>query len=205
VLAGVDGTRGGERARARFFGANAAVPAMIVAVAPGEAIAAVLAELAAMAPRPLMTLERLRICKRDGGLLATPHGLPETDRAARPLWQKLTVHCSQAATHAGVPLNLEIVRRLRAAGAAGATSMRGIWGFHGDHTPHGDRLFQIRRHVPVLTVAIDAPERAAASFAIIDELTAERGLVTSELVPALAAPADGEGAGALRLGDYWAA
>ena len=24
---------------------------------------------------------------------------------------------------------------------------RGIWGFHGDHAPHGDRLLQLGRHV----------------------------------------------------------
>jgi hypothetical protein len=32
---------------------------------------------------------------------------------------------------------------------------------------------------------IDSAERIAAAFAVIDELTAEHGLVTSELVPAL--------------------
>jgi len=201
VLAGVDGTLGGERARARFFGANAAVPAVIVAVAPGQVIAALLPELGAMLRTPLLTLERVRICKRDGVLVAGPHQPAGEKDAARPLWQKLTVHCSQAATHAGRPLNLEIIRRLRAAGAAGATSVRGIWGFHGDHAPHGDRVFQIRRHVPVMTVAIDAPESAAASFAIIDELTAEGGLVTSEIVPALADLADEAGGGALRLAE----
>jgi PII-like signaling protein len=202
VLAGVDGTRRGERVRARFFGANTAVPVVIVAVAPGEVIAGVLAELGAMLRQPLLTLERVRVCKRDGELLARPHELPGTDDAGRPLWQKLTVHCSQAATHSGRPLNLEIIRRLRAADAAGATSVRGIWGFHGDHAPHGDRLLQVRRHVPVVTVAIDTPERTARSFSIIDELTAESGLVTSEMVPALAALAQEGGGGAIRLAKH---
>ena len=49
----------------------------------------------------------------------------------------------------GRPLHLEIIRRLRASDAAGATSLRGVWGFHGDQPPHGDKLLQIRRHVPV--------------------------------------------------------
>ena len=203
VLAGVDGTRRGERVRARFFGANTAVPAVIVAVAPGEVIAGVLAELGSLLTQPLLTLERVRVCKRDGELLARPHELPGTDEAGRPLWQKLTVHCSQAATHSGRPLNLEIIRRLRASDAAGATSVRGIWGFHGDHAPHGDRLLQLRRHVPVVTEAIDTPERTASSFAIIDELTAEGGLVTSEMVPALAAlPDEGEGGRAIPLAEH---
>jgi hypothetical protein len=34
-------------------------------------------------------------------------------------------------------------------------------------------------------VVIDSAERTAAAFAVIDELTAEHGLVTSELVPAM--------------------
>ena len=104
------------------------------------------------------------------------------------------VYTSQAATHGGHPLHLEIVRRLRESDAAGATSLRGVWGFHGDHAPHGDRLLQLRRHVPVVTTAIDTPERTARSFEIIDELTREHGLVTSEMVPAFARSAPGRGA-----------
>ena len=77
--------------------------------------------------------------------------------------------------------------------------MRGIWGFHGDHAPHGDRLLALRRHVPVVTVVIDTPERIARSFEIIDELTAHRGLVTSEMVPALCAAGTGRRHGGLRL------
>jgi PII-like signaling protein len=79
------------------------------------------------------------------------------------------------------------VRELRAAGIAGTTTLRGVWGFHGDHPPHGDRLLQLGRHVPAVSVVIDAPERIATAFAVIDELTSEQGLVTSETVPALRA------------------
>ena len=63
--------------------------------------------------------------------------------------------------------------------------MRGVWGFAGSHPPHGDRLFQLGRRVPVLTIVIDSPERIAESFAVIDDLTREHGVVTSEMVPAL--------------------
>ena len=84
-------------------------------------------------------------------------------------------------------------------GVAGATCLRGIWGFHGDHRPHGDRLLQLRRDRPVLTVVVDTPERIAAAFAIVDELTVEGGLVTSEIVPAMAASAPGARRGGLEL------
>jgi hypothetical protein len=39
------------------------------------------------------------------------------------------------------------------------------------------------RHVPHVTVLVATPERTAEWFAIVDELTAESGLVTSEIVP----------------------
>jgi PII-like signaling protein len=199
VLLGVDGTREGRRSRARFFSRNADVPTMILAVGSGDRIAKVLPELAELLSRPLITLERVRVCKRDGQLLASPHELPGNDEHGLALWQKLTVYTSQAATHDGHPINLQIIRRLMESDAAGATSIRGIWGFHGEHEPHGDRLLQLRRQVPVVTTVIDTPERIARSFQIIDELTAEHGLVTSEMVPAATAMSATERRGGLRL------
>jgi PII-like signaling protein len=199
VLLGVDGTTRGRRTRAKFFGRNAEVPMMVIAVGSGERIAAVLPELGRRLRDPLLTLERVRVCKRDGELLAPPHELPGVDEHGLAMWQKLMVYTSQSATHEGRPLNLEIIRRLRASETAGATSLRGIWGFHGDHAPHGDRFLQIRRHVPAVTITIDTPERTAQSFAIIDELTSEHGLVTSEMVPAMAALSTTESKGGLTL------
>jgi PII-like signaling protein len=189
VLLGVDGTRRGQRSRAGFFSSNADVPVMLIAVGSAQRIDAVLPELLAALEKPLLTLERIRVCKRDGRLLAPPHELSRADARGRPLWQKLMIYTSQSATHEGRPLSGQIVRRLREAGLAGATGLRGIWGFHGEHAPHGDRLLQVRRRVPALTVVVDAPARIADAFAIVDELTAEHGLVTSEVVPALL-PAD---------------
>ena len=93
--------------------------------------------------------------------------------------------------HNGQPVHRAIVRALRAAGVSGATTQRGVWGFHGDHAPHGDRLLQLGRHVPVVTIVIDSPERIATAFAVVDELTAEQGLVTSETVPAMRPAASG--------------
>jgi PII-like signaling protein len=202
VLLGVDGTRGGRRLRAGFFSRNADVPTVIVAVGTGERIAAAMPELGRLLSEPLLTLERVRVCKRDGQLLATPHELPARDEQGLDLWQKLTVYSSQSATHEGHPLHLQLIRHLRESDAAGATSLRGIWGFHGDHAPHGDRLLRIRRHVPVVSTVIDTPERIAHAFQIVDELTAEHGLVTSEMVPALSAMSAAETRGGLRLARF---
>jgi PII-like signaling protein len=185
VLLGVDGTAHGERRRARFFAGNADVPMMIIAVGSGESIGRVLPELGALLNRPLVTLERVRVCKRDGELVERPHALPGTDSHGLPMWQKLMIFTSEGSLHDGQPVHRAIVQRLRRSGASGATALRGVWGFTGSHPPHGDRLFQLGRRVPVLTVVVDSPERIAESFAVVDELTAEHGVVSSEMVPAL--------------------
>jgi PII-like signaling protein len=196
VLLGVDGTAHGARQRARFFGRNAGVPLMIISVGAGSAIAAALPELGAMLERPLLTLERIRVCKRDGQLLADPEPLPEVDPAGLGVWQKLMVYAGEEAQHQGHPLYVQLARRLLQAGAAGATALRGVWGYHGEHQPHGDRLLSLRRRVPVLTVVVDTPERIRRWFGIVDELTDEAGLVTCEMVPAFHASG---GHGDLRL------
>lgn len=200
ALLGVDGTAHGRRQRARFFGRNAEVPMMIIAVGAGEQIAGALPELGELLERPLLTLERVRVCKRDGQLLAPPTPLPTTDEKGLAMWQKLMVYASEQAHHGRTPLHVALVRQLRESGASGATCLRGVWGFHGDHSPHGDRLLQLRRHVPILTVIVDTPERIAESFKIVDELTGDSGLVTSEMVPAMASLSEGERQrGGLRL------
>jgi PII-like signaling protein len=211
ALLGVDGTAHGQRERASFFSRNTGTPMMVIAVGSGASIRRVLPELGGLLRRPLLTLERIRICKRDGKLLCPPAGPPgRTDPAdpntggtaavqpGLPLWHKLMVYTSEAALHDGQPVHRAIVCRLRAAGISGATTQRGVWGFHGDHAPHGDRLLQLGRHVPAVTIVIDSPERIAAAFTVIDELTAEHGLVTSEIIPAMRPGGDGHGQYVLR-------
>lgn len=203
VLLGVDGTVRGIRRRARFFGANAEVPLMIISVGAGERIATALAQLGATLARPLVTLERVRVCKRDGRRLADPQYVPETDPSGLQLWQKLMVYCSEQSRHNGKPLYRELVHRLRAAGAMGATCLRGVWGYHGDHAPHGDSFWQLQRRVPVVTVIVDTPPAIRRWFEIVDECTGETGLVTSEIVPAFRARGPGVDAGGLRLAGGW--
>lgn len=192
VFLGVDGTAHGHRERARFFDRNADVPMMIIAVGSGQQIGRVLPELGGLLRRPLITIERVRVCKRDGELLERPHALPGTDEHGLALWQKLMVYTSESARHGGQPIHRALIRALRQRKSSrGATVLRGIWGFHGDHEPHGDKLFQLSSHVPVVTIVIDTPQNIADSFDVIDEFTKEQGLVTSEMVPALLS-VDGE-------------
>ena len=204
VLLGVDGTAHGARQRARFFAANADVPLMVISVGarPTDRRGAPRTGHASLR-RPLATLERVRICKRDGQRIALPRHVPETDASGLQMWQKLMVYASEQSRYDGGPLYMALVRRLREAGAAGATSLRGIWGYHGDHTPHGDTFWQLRRRVPVLTVIVDTPANIHHWFAIVDELTEQTGLVTSEVVPAYRAAVNGDRFGGLRLAHRW--
>jgi PII-like signaling protein len=185
ALLGVDGTAHGRRERAAFFSRNAEVPMMVIALGPEGPIARVLPELGALLTRPLITVERVLVAKRDGQLLARPpSAAPATGPEPGPAqWQKLMAYTSEAARQDGQPIHRAIVRRLRSAGISGATTQLGIWGFHGAHAPHGDRLFQLSRHVPAVTSVIDTPERITTAFGIIDALTTASGLVTCETVP----------------------
>jgi PII-like signaling protein len=195
VLLGVDGTAHGSRRRARMTGGNAGVPLMIISVGEPGRLAAALPALARMLPEPLATWERVRVCKRDGRRLGDPRHVPESDPSGLPLRQKLMVYASEQSRHAGRPLHAELVRRLRAAGAAGATTLRGTWGYHGDHAPHGDVLWQLRRRVPVVTILVDAPSAVERLYPVVDEVTARTGLVTSEMVPTAVERLTGDGAG----------
>jgi PII-like signaling protein len=199
VLLGLDGTAHGVRHRGRFFARNAQVPLMIQSVGESASVARALDEIAGMLSEPAMTLERVRVCKRDGVLLGEPLRPPAADDAGLAYWQKLVVYTSEQSRFEHQPLHSALIRRLRREGAAGATALRGQWGYHGQHQPHGEAFWSIRRHVPVLTLLLDTPENMLRWFEIVDELTAETGLVTSEIVPALRAAGPGIEHGGLEL------
>ncbi|TDO18058.1 PII-like signaling protein [Mycobacterium sp. BK086] len=203
VYLGVDGTADGRRRRARFFSGNTDVPIMIVAIGSAAQAQRALPELEALMNEPLVTVERVQVCKRDGELLTRPPALPAVDAHGRELRQKLTIHTDAATHYDGAPIHRALVRRLwESQTVGGATVLRGIWGFHGDHKPHGDKLIQYGRQVPVTTIVVDTPEAIARSFDIIDEVTGHHGLVTSEMVPALLMLDGDIRQGATDLADY---
>ena len=111
VFLGVDGTKNGQRRRARFFSRNVDIPVMIIAIGTGEQAVGAIPELEAMLRQPLLTIERAQLCKRDGQLLTRPTALPATDGDGRALWQKLMVYTSEATLHDGVPIHRAIVRQ----------------------------------------------------------------------------------------------
>ncbi|MEB3032684.1 DUF190 domain-containing protein [[Mycobacterium] nativiensis] len=200
---GVDGTFHGHRERAHFFGGNADVPVMIVAVGRAECAEQVLPELRRLLRRPLITAERVRVCKRDGEMIERPHAVPGVDEHGLALWQKLTVYTCEADVQRGVPIHRAVVHRLwehRSLG--GATVLRAIWGYQGGRAPGGDRLFHVTRRVPVATIVVDTPQNIAECFDAIDELTDRHGLVTSEVVPARVEVDGDERRGGPRLAQF---
>ncbi len=188
ALLGVDGTRSGVRTRARLVGRSPAVPMLVIGVGPGEAIAAAAAALTSVLADPVMVIERVQVLRRDGRRVTSLAPLPPV-RAHDDAWaQKLTVHSSEDDRVDGHPLHRVLVRRLRGELIAGATSLRGIHGFQDDRPPRGERLWQARRHSPVMTVAVDTHERIAQVIGVVEEVTARRGVVTVEAVPVRVLP-----------------
>lgn len=187
ALLGVDGVVAGVRRRASMWSRNRQVPSLVLAVGDQRRIAAARNDLAEIVPGVELTVERVRVCRHDGAEIRPP----EASEAAR--WQRLTAYTSEAQLRDGVPAHRGIVQNLRAAGLTGATVLRGLWGFHGDHEPHGDRLWQLGRRVPVITTTVDTPERITRAYDVVSDLTSERGLVTVENVPEVLFPGAAEG------------
>lgn len=201
VFLGVDGTVRGQRRRARFFSRNADVPIMIVAIGTGDQVAGAVGELPGLLTEPLFTVERAQLCKRGGDLLTRPKPIPPQDKRGRDLRQKLMIHTAETALHDGVPIHRAIVRSLLESGVpGGATVLRGVWGFSDNGKPHGDTLFQLGRQVPVTTIVVDSPDRIAATFDIVDPLTAGHGLVSVESVPSATTVDSGYRSGSTDLG-----
>jgi PII-like signaling protein len=182
VLRGVDGSIGGRRGRARLFGGNGASPMVIISVGPAALLRRCLPELSGVLEHPVVTLEAIAVVKHDGELLE-PVRVPVEAARARDAWQTIRVYTRRTAHFRGRPLYSELTRRLRMAGAAGATTILGDWGFSSDEHPHGDRLGRLASHRPTYTVYIDRPDRVAEVWPLIDEITAEHGVVTSLVVP----------------------
>lgn len=203
VLLGVDGAIGGERRRAGLLSPNRDVPTMVIAVGPRERVTAAATALDELASEAVITVERGTTLKRDGIRLAELPAPEARDRLGRGRWQRLSLFSSEQHHAGGSPVHVQAVRRLAAARAAGATALRGVWGYHGEHAPHGESLWGLRRRVPTVTSVIDTPERCRRWLAILDELTPTRGLITAETVPALRAGYGDKLHGGLELADAW--
>jgi PII-like signaling protein len=181
VLPGVDGRLRGRRRRVRLFSGGEGAPMIIVSVGPREPLMRALPHLAEVLREPIVNLEPIVQVKHDGELLEPPPSPRST--AHGDVWQTICVYTRRSAEVNGRALYSELTRRLRQVGAAGATTILGDWGFSSDEPPHGDKLGRVASHRPTYTVYVDRPNKVAEVWPVIDEVTAEHGIVTSLLVP----------------------
>jgi PII-like signaling protein len=184
VLLGVDGIHNGQRQRAGLLSRNANVPVATIAVGPTHVLRRALGALPDVLERPVANLERIAVVKRDGDLLEPLPLIEDDGDGDPPVWMALRVYTRQSAQVDGGALYTSLTRRLRKAGAAGVTTLRGDWGFSSDERPFGDRFGTLASHVPTYTVFVDRPRKIAQLWPVVDEITAQHGVVTAALVPA---------------------
>lgn len=92
----------------------------------------------------------------------------------------------------GQPLYEVIVRRIREAGGAGATVLRGIEGFGAHSRIHTARILRLSEDLPIVIEVVDRADRIEALLPILDEMIQE-GLVTIERVVILKYVAERDG------------
>jgi PII-like signaling protein len=184
VLLGVDGILNGQRQRAGLLSRNVNVPMATIAVGSTDVLQRILRTLPDVLARPIVNLERIAVVKRDGDLLEPLPLIDDSGPGDPMMWMALRVYSRQSARAGGGALYTTLTRRLREAGAAGITTLRGEWGFSSDEQPFGDRFGTLVSHVPTYTVLVDRPRQVAAFWPIVDEITAEHGVVTAAFVPA---------------------
>lgn len=196
VLMGVDGVLRGRRRQARLFAANADTPIVIISVGSVEIFQKALPALQTSLEHPLITIEPIAQLKHDGELLVPPPRWEVHGGDAPSVWHTLRIYTRRSAQVNGRALYSELTHRLREVGAAGVTTILGEWGFSSDERPYGDRFGRFASHTPSYTAYIDRPQKVAEVWPIVDELTAEHGIVTW-----LAVPGYRERAGNARYGE----
>ena len=87
-------------------------------------------------------------------------------------------------TGAAGPLYAALVDALKAAGLAGVTVLHGVEGYGTHRRVHTERIEVLFQGLPVLVQAVDAPDKIAAVFPLLDEMLAE-ALVTVQAVQAI--------------------
>jgi len=97
----------------------------------------------------------------------------------------LRLFIGESDTWHGRPLYQAIVERVREAGLAGATVVRGIEGFGADSRIHTSRILRLSEDLPVVIEVVDTAERIDAIVPVLDEMVGE-GMLTLERVQIVA-------------------
>jgi PII-like signaling protein len=185
AVSGGDGVMAGERQRDRTFARSPAAPAMVVAIDSSRVLAAAVPALLASPHVGIVSAKPVWIWKHHGQVTPTPI----TEDVAG--WRKLTLYTAENAL-AMRPRHATLVARLRSAGAAGVTVVRGRLGYVDGDPLRPQRGWFTRRHAPLVTTVVDTRDDIARWFEIVDEFTGDADLVTCEIVGVVStAPQDG--------------
>jgi PII-like signaling protein len=181
ALSGGDGVTAGDRQRDSTFLRSPTAPAMVVAIATSRVLAAAVPALLARPHVELVSAKPLWVWKCRGRVTPTP--IAED----APGWRKLTIYAAEDALSLR-PRQTMLVSRLREAGAAGVTVVRGRLGHSLGEPLRPQRGLFTRRQTPLMTTIIDTRDQIAGWFEIVDELTGDDDLVTCEAVRVVSAP-----------------
>jgi len=97
----------------------------------------------------------------------------------------LRIFIGESDTWHGRPLYQAIVERLREAGLAGATVLRGVEGYGASSRIHTTRILRLSEDLPLVVEVVDTEERVRDALPLLDEMVSE-GLVTLEKVEVIA-------------------
>lgn len=95
------------------------------------------------------------------------------------------IYLGESDTWHGRPLYQAIVERMRDAGLAGATVLRGIEGFGAKQHLHTTRILRLSEDLPILVEAVDSEEKIRGILPALDEMLGD-GLITLERVEIIA-------------------
>ena len=176
LLRGAEGFGARHRLRTdRLLSLSEDLPLVAVAVDLATRVVPLAAEVQALLPRGLVTLERAAL---PGVQLDDDTASNWTDREA-----KLTVYCGRGEEHGGRPVPEAVAEALRQAGLAGAIVLIGVDGVILGERRRA-RVLSRNRGVPAMVVAVGAAARVARALPVVRAI-AGRHAVTLERVSVL--------------------
>jgi PII-like signaling protein len=176
------------------------VPVVVEFVDSPQAIGRFLAELDAIIPEGIATLEQVHVLvyRHERGTAGLRRDIPGpiTAGAALPpneefpimklseTGQLLRIFIGESDDWHGTPLYRAIVLKAKELGLAGATVLRGPMGFGANSRVHTANLLELSTDLPIVIEIVDSAEKVQTLLPFLDETVAE-GMITLESVRVL--------------------
>lgn len=178
------------------------VPVIVEIVDAPQAVGRFLAEVEAVVPEGLATLEQVHVllyrhdcgAERAGmrwevpGPIAPGSALPAPEEfpimKLSEAGQLLRVFMGESDVWHGEPLYRAIVLKAKELGLAGATVLRGPMGFGANSRVHTAKLLDLSTDLPIVIEIVDSADKVQSMLPFLDEAVTE-GLITIESVRVL--------------------